>query len=202
MRLILASSSPRRKELLRSLGWKFLVRAPHIDETALPGETARKYVLRMAKEKAQAVFEQQSAGQNCAILAADTIVVHQRRILGKPKDKKEAFEMLCLLSGKTHEVLTAFSWIFSFSRHQFMQETRCIATRVRFADKPDSFWKWYVSTGEPMDKAGAYAAQGRGHGFIESVQGSYSNVIGLPLTQVVQVFESSLASLKRKKNAG
>ncbi len=192
--LILASSSPRRIQMMRDLGLKFKVMKPDIPEIHKRGESAKNFVSRLSKEKALVALEQLSAvSLSVSILAADTVVVFgsgsQEKILGKPKNEKDALRMLMALSGKTHSVLTGFCWLDCdpSGRIKFLQKV--IKSDVKFAKRSRTFWKWYVSTGEPLDKAGSYAAQGVGMSFIESVKGSYSNVIGLPLPQVLSAYE-------------
>jgi septum formation protein len=195
MKLILASASPRRQQMLRDLGLAFEVRAPGIDESRLRGEHALAYVQRLAREKAENIADAHSPenSREWAVLAADTVVVHGTLVLGKPRNEIDALKMLRKLSGSTHEVITAFCWKSAKSCH--VGHSR---TKVTFIDMPDAFWKWYISTGEPMDKAGAYAAQGIGMSFIKKVSGSYSNVVGLPLSQVLEVFEKQFGGTLRE----
>lgn len=182
-KLILASGSPRRKQLLTDLGIRFEVLTPNIPEIKRPGETARGYVTRLSKSKAKAVFK---SGKSWCVLSADTIVVLGKEILEKPKSKVDAIKMLKKLSGKSHEVLTGFCLLTDDK-----MISQVVRTKIRFAAMPDKFWKWYVSTGEPLDKAGAYAAQGGGMSFIKEVKGSYSNVVGLPLAEVLFAFQKN-----------
>jgi septum formation protein len=169
--LILASSSPRRAELLRAAGITFIVRAADVDETIRPHELPRDYVVRLSREKARAV-----ARDNELTLGADTTVVINGEIAGKPVDPEDAERMLRALSGRWHEVLTGVT----LARAD--QTLSAIAsTRVKFAQLSDAEINWYVSTGEPMDKAGAYAIQGYASIFVERIEGSYSNVVGLPV---------------------
>lgn len=173
LRLVLASGSPRRRELLRRIGWDPLVRPVDLDETPRPGEAAADYVLRLAEEKAAARAE---PGE--LVLAADTIVVLDGELLGKPVDVADARRMLAALSGREHEVLTGVA---------IYDPARCAKlatfdrTRVRFAEMSEEEIGWYVSTGEPMDKAGAYGIQECGALFVEAIEGNYSNVVGLPM---------------------
>ncbi|MGH9754376.1 MAG: Maf family protein [Blastocatellia bacterium] len=175
--LILASSSPRRSELLRAAGIDFTVRSSDIDEAIRPNEQPRDYVVRLSREKARAVVR----GDELA-LGADTTVVINGEILGKPTDAEEAGRMLRALSGQWHEVLTGVT---------LARADRIISavssTRVKFAELSDAEIEWYVSTGEPMDKAGAYAIQGHASLFIERIEGSYSNVVGLPMQLTYQL---------------
>jgi septum formation protein len=176
-RFTLASASPRRAELLSAAGFEFDVCASGIAETPAPGEAPRAYTLRVAREKAMEVSA--VAGPAAVVLAADTEVVADCRILGKPADPAHAVSILRLLSGAVHEVLTAV-----VIRSPRQELTEVVATRVRFAALSDEEIRWYVETGEPMGKAGAYAIQGRGARFVEWIEGSWSNVVGLPISTV------------------
>lgn len=209
MELILASASPRRQQMLRDLGVSFRVQAPDIDESRLRGEPAPIYVQRLAKEKAGSVAQKlgklgersDELPTDWAVLAADTIVVHGKLVLGKPASRDEAVKMLRKLSGKSHEVITAYCWLGSRDC-KLRASASHVRTKVSFADLTPEFCEWYVSTGEPMDKAGSYAAQGIGMSFIERVSGSYSNVVGLPLSHVLSSFKRAfggeLSELCRK----
>ncbi len=174
-RLVLASQSPRRRELLGALGLALDVRPAHADETPHPGEPARDYVLRVAREKARAV-----AGE--IVLGADTAVVLAGEVLGKPRDAGDARRMLRALSGSTHEVLTGVCVRRSAPAAEWEV---VVATEVAFAPLGEPEIDWYVGTGEPLDKAGAYAIQGAGGAFVREVRGSVSNVVGLPLAESV-----------------
>lgn len=180
--LFLASSSPRRAEILRAVGWPFEVRAPNIDETRASEEVPVQYVKRLARMKAAAVAAQQGEG---LVLGADTVVVVEGEILGQPVDDQEACRMLRLLRGKWHEVLTGVALVragisgCSIVDHE--------TSRVRFAAMSDAEIEWYVVTGEPAGKAGAYAVQGRGALFIEEIQGDYFNIVGLPIRLVYEL---------------
>ena len=182
--LILASASPRRAELLTAARIPFEVRPASVDESVHPGEDARTYALRVATEKARAVLAS-SAGR--PVLAADTVVVVDGQILGKPVDIEDARRMLRLLSGRTHEVLTAVVVVPALhpggSREQTM-EAQVEVTAVEFARLDDTEIGWYVDSGEPSDKAGAYAIQGAAARFVTRIRGSYSNVVGLPVALV------------------
>ncbi len=176
--LVLASASPRRRELLERLGLRFMVRAADIDETPLPGEAPDAYVLRLAREKAQAVGR---PGE--LVLAADTTVVCDGEILGKPLDDADAERMLRLLAGREHEVFTGVA-VLSSGRIA----SGIARTAVRMAALTSEEIAWYVATGEPRDKAGAYAIQELGSLFVEGVSGNSSNVIGLPIPLVYRLF--------------
>ena len=184
-RIILASASPRRAELLRAAGIDFDVRPADIDEAIRPGEAPGDYVSRLAEAKARTVHERDG---NQTVLAADTAVVVDGQILGKPMDEADAKRMLRMIGGRTHEVLTAVSLFHPGE----IVDTRIDATTVEFAELSDAAIEWYVSSGEPMDKAGAYAVQGLASRFVTRVEGSYSNVVGLPIALVYQMLTNKL----------
>ena len=179
-KLILASGSPRRAEILSAVGWPFEVVSSGIDETQKPGETPVAYVQRLALEKAEAVASKRPDG---FILAADTTVVVDDQLLGQPEDDREAQRMLKRLSGKWHEVLTGVALIRIGGKSSLGMET----TRVRFAELSEREIDWYVSTGEPRGKAGAYAIQGKASLFVEEVSGDYFNIVGLPIRLVYEM---------------
>lgn len=176
---ILASSSPRRRELLEQLDLAPTIVAPQVGEAELPGETPRAFALRVAREKGLAVA---ASHPDSVVLAADTCVVLGERIFNKPRDEEEAIATLQRLSGNTHEVLTGVCAVGPGGQHETV-----VATRVRFRPISEAEARWYVATGEPMDKAGAYAIQGRGGMFVEAIEGSHSNVIGLPLVEAIEL---------------
>ena len=173
MILTLASQSPRRRELLSALGIRLRVVPAGADETPRPGEPAREYVLRVARDKARAVDGE-------TVLAADTEVVLDGEVLGKPCDDADARRMLRALSGRSHEVLTGVC-----ARRSGREETVVVRSEVTFAALAERQVSWYVATGEPSDKAGAYAVQGAGGAFVTEVRGSVSNVVGLPLAETL-----------------
>lgn len=175
MRLLLASGSPRRAELLRAAGIAFDVRVADVDETVLPGERADVYVRRLAETKAAAVARLEPSS---AVVAADTAVVVDDLILGKPADAADAARMLRLLSGREHQVVTGVCLIPAPGG---VEITRLSQSTVAFAALTPDEVDWYVASGEPMDKAGAYAVQGLASRFVTSIAGSYSNVVGLPV---------------------
>ena len=177
-RLILASASPRRRSLLKMLGLEFEVEAAAVDESPRPGETPAHFVRRLAAEKGAAIAGQEP---DAAVLAADTVVVVDGDLLGKPRDEVEAVEMLKRLSGRAHEVWTGFS----LQQGTGLLSQRAICTQVQFIDLTEALCRAYVRTGEPLDKAGAYGIQGQGGFLVEKISGSYSNVVGLPLAEVV-----------------
>ncbi len=190
--LVLASSSPRRAELLRAAGIDFTVRAADVDETIRPNESPRDYVLRLSREKARAVVRDEELA-----LGADTTVVIDGEIIGKPADAEEARRMLRALSGQWHEVLTGVTLARA---DQTVSEVS--STRVKFAELSDAEIEWYVSSGEPMDKAGAYAIQGGASLFIERIEGSYSNVVGLPVRLTYQLARRMGVDLLRIADCG
>jgi nucleoside triphosphate pyrophosphatase len=181
--LCLGSVSPRRRELLSLIGVPFVVLAPDIDETVLPGEAPPQYVIRLAKEKALAV---RRSGQHLPVLAADTTVVVDGQIFGKPRDRADAAYMLGVLSGRTHEVLTGVALADSRG-----VDTRLNSSTVRFRAISQDECLAYWDTGEPRDKAGAYGIQGLGAVFIESLTGSHSGVMGLPLFETAELLRAA-----------
>ncbi len=180
-RLILASESPRRYELLMQLGLDFEVIPSRVFEDFVQAESPRDHVIRLAKAKARGVA---STYPDCWVVAADTIVYINGSILGKPKGREEAVEMLRYLSGQEHRVLTGFS-VCHLEKRESDQEA--VQTAVRMKPLTPAEIDWYVHTGEPFDKAGGYAIQGIGSFMIESIQGSYTNVVGLPLCELIQM---------------
>lgn len=186
--LVLASGSPRRRELLAALGLRFTVRPADLDETQLPAETPENYVLRLARDKARAAaLAGDGAGDGAGelVLAADTTVVLAGEVLGKPGDAEEARNMLARLAGRRHTVL---SGIALFDTAAGREEALVDCTEVEMAAMTPAEIAWYVATGEPMDKAGSYAAQGLGSLFVARVQGNYWNVVGLPVLEVYRLF--------------
>jgi septum formation protein len=189
MRLILASASPRRRELLAQAGFEFEVHPAHIPEDPLPGEDPMAYVTRLAMEKAQAVFARVSASgglPGLAVLGADTTVTLDGHILGKPSDAADAARMLRQLSGRSHRVITGIALVTAQS-----VESAAEVTAVRFLTLSESEIASYIATGEPMDKAGAYAIQGRAARWIPRIEGCYFNVVGLPLALVSKLLDSA-----------
>jgi septum formation protein len=188
--LVLASASPRRRELLAQAGFTFEVHPAHVPEEPNHGEDPIAYVTRLAREKAQAVFNQLAANPDTAaklvVLGADTTVTLDNHILGKPEDAADAARMLCLLSGRTHRVITGVA-VVTADRTEVAAEV----TGVTFLTLSDEEITAYVATGEPLDKAGAYAIQGRAARWIPRIEGDYFNVVGLPLALVSTLLESS-----------
>ena len=177
--MILASASPRRKEILENFGFSFKTIVKNIDETSDKTHAEEK-ILEIAEKKARAAaidFPDEN------VIGADTVVVVDGKILGKPKDEKEAFSMLKSLSGRSHEVITAFSFIninknISYSDYEI--------TKVYFKNLTDDEINWYINTKEPMDKAGAYGIQGKGAFFVEKIEGDFFSVMGFPLGKFVR----------------
>lgn len=186
--LVLASASPRRRELLTQAGFSFSVRPAHIPEEPRANENPIAYVTRLAREKAEAVFCEISPEESAptrVVLGADTTVTLDNHILGKPADAPDAVRILQLLSGRTHLVITGVAVITAQST-----EVAAEVTAVRFLTLSDREIEDYVATGEPMDKAGAYAIQGRAARWIPRIEGCYFNVVGLPLALVASMLES------------
>lgn len=177
--LILASASPRRRQLLHEAGVTFTVIPSHIAEELRPGELPEEYALRVAREKAQDVATQCPGSW---VLGADTIVAVDDLVLGKPKDAADGFGMLRLLSGRTHRVITAFALLDGTGQ---VSDHRLVVSQVTFKPLSDDHIHNYLATGEPFDKAGAYAVQGLGAALVERVEGSYTNVVGLPVEEVL-----------------
>ncbi len=184
-KLILASGSPRRAEILNFVGWEFEKRVADIDETEFLNENPADYVQRLAREKAEAVA---ANCENALVLGADTIVVINEKIIGKPKDLNDARRMLKLLSGRWHEVLTGVAIIKVQSSKFKVQSLKTVfgiqSTRVKFAALSDAEVEFLVEKGEPLDKAGGYAVQAQAALFIEEIKGDYWNVVGLPINLV------------------
>jgi septum formation protein len=182
-KLILASASPRRQELLRAVGLHYEVHPANIAETLRPGEPALEYALRLAQEKAQKVAEQ-FPGE--FVLGADTIVVVDDQVLGKPIDADDAVRMLRMLSGRSHQVTTAVSVIAPGKA----PNTQSLTSQIKFRTLTDEEIKSYVAGGEPMDKAGAYAIQGGAAPWVAHLEGDHSNVVGLPVPLVTEMLRS------------
>lgn len=183
--LVLASASPRRRELLAQAGFQFTVMPASICEDLRPGENAVAYVTRLAREKAGAVYAQLDSPESAVVLGADTTVVAPNgEVLGKPADAADAARMLRLLSGATHQVITGVA-VASASGVEVAAEV----THVSFLTLSDEEIAAYITTGEPMDKAGAYAIQGYAARWIPRIQGCYFNVVGLPLALVSGMLE-------------
>lgn len=194
-RLVLASASPRRKEILASAGLEFTVRAADIDERRLPGEFPAQMARRLAAEKALKTYRMIQASQvqvqlrRLPVLGADTIVTMDDRIMGKPASEVEAAEMLSQLAGKTHLVLTGVSICYPSGGDTPVVDTEVSATLVSFRSLSTAQIADYVRSQEPLDKAGAYGIQGLACKFVERIEGCYFNVVGLPISLVCQMLE-------------
>ena len=173
-KLVLASSSPRRTEILNRAGWPHEIMVAGIDESVKPNEDPATYVQRLARSKAEAVAQRLQEG---LVLGADTTVVVAGEILGQPRDDADARRMLDLLNGKWHEVLTGVAVVRVGGESRVAYET----TRVRFAEMNETEIDWYIASGEPFGKAGAYGIQGKAALFIEEIEGDYFNIMGLPI---------------------
>lgn len=184
-RLALASSSPRRKQLLEEIGLKFDIFPADIDEDIKEGESPEEHTLRLAEKKAKTVAQKVKNGW---IIGADTIVFIDNRILGKPSDIHEAKEMLLLLSGRYHKVATAFCF---FNAATGENVKRVVDSRVKIKNLTNKEIEDYLKTGEPLGKAGAYAVQGIGGFMVEKIEGSYTNVVGLPMEELKKVLEET-----------
>jgi septum formation protein len=192
--LILASASPRRRELLAQAGFIFTVESADVDESLRDGEEPVAYVLRLAVEKAQAVFAGYSAVQETlVVLGADTSVVLDDEVLGKPADAADAMRMLRRLSGRTHQVLTG---VAAVTRAGVFSDVE--TTEVTFSEIPEAELAAYCATPEPHDKAGAYGIQGYAARWIPRIDGDYFNVMGLPIARTAKLIETALAECERR----
>jgi len=186
-KLILASGSPRRAEILNSVGWDFTKDVADIDETEFDGETPENYVQRLAKEKAEAIAEKY---ETALVLGADTTVVIDEKIIGKPADIEDAKRMLKMLSGNTHEVLTGVA-VVKKNENQSKTIVGIQTTSVKFAEMSDAEINFLAENGEPLDKAGAYAVHAQAALFIEKIEGDYWNVVGLPINLVYELIKKN-----------
>lgn len=193
MELVLASSSPRRSFYLDQLGFRFRKTYPEVDERLLPGERARPYVRRLALEKARDVAAKHPKAW---VVAADTSVVVDDTILGKPANDRQARSMLRSLSGRWHQVLSGIALV---CRKRNTELVRTSLTRVRFREMTATEIRWYVATGEPSDKAGAYAIQGKGGFFVERIVGSPSNVVGFPVEDFYRLMRQAGIPLPKNR---
>lgn len=183
--IVLASASPRRSELLARLGIRFSVEPSRVSEEILPGETPEEHVVRLSRDKAREVAQRPSVPGRWFI-GSDTIVLRDDIILGKPRDALEAVAMLRSLSGRSHRVLSGYA---VYDRQSETAVSGFVSTTVRFKELTEEEIAGYIATGEPFDKAGAYAIQGIGAFMVLGIEGSYTNVVGLPLCEVVEVLE-------------
>lgn len=188
--LHLASTSPRRREILRSLGLEFTVIGVKIDESRLEGESARQMVLRLAAEKAAAAVTEDVQ----LVIGADTIVLLGDRVLGKPRDRDDSVDMLMSLSGRSHTVLSGVALRSSSGTTTVLSETD---VRFREIDRDEALAYW--QSGEPRDKAGSYAIQGRGGAFVAAIRGSYSGVVGLPVYELVDLLRNAGIDVMKKQ---
>lgn len=190
--LYLASSSPRRRELLALLDVKFSIVTPAIDEIWQQGESPEHYVTRLAIEKSQEGVRQTSGDH--PVLGSDTIVVYEGNILEKPRDKQHAKQMLRMLSGSTHQVMTAVA-----ISDKYQTLSQFVVTDVSFRKMTDNEIDAYIETGEPMDKAGAYGIQGKGGRFVQRIEGSYHAVVGLPLVETEALIMQFLSLINERE---
>lgn len=185
--IILASTSPRRRELLSQAGVEFMTVGVEIDESWLAGESAKAYICRMVMTKADAVMTDATLPSKCIVITADTIgVLDDGEVLTKPVDQADAYRMWDRLSDTTHEIWTAVCLTRLSQGERIDQQYLCERTEVEFIKLSDADKASYWQTGEPQDKAGAYAIQGGAAAWVSAIRGSYTNVVGLPLAQVVQ----------------
>ena len=193
-KLVLASGSPRRAEILNAVGWKFTKDVSDIDETEMPNEIPEDYVVRLAREKAVAIAAKY---ETAIVLGADTSVVIDNQIIGKPLDLDDARRMLKMLSGNWHEVLTGVAIVNKTGSKLKVQglsfEIGLEKTRVKFAEMSDREIEFLVVEGSPLDKAGAYAVQAQAALFIEKIEGDYWNVVGLPVNLVYRLLNTAKA---------
>jgi nucleoside triphosphate pyrophosphatase len=193
--LVLASASPRRQELLRNAGLEFTVCPADVPEIRVGGELPVDFAVRLAREKARAIFDKIKHGNSdCGgqlVLGADTVVIVDEHVLGKPRDEADAVRMLRMLSGRRHEVTTGVCLIGTD-----FEDARSETTEVTFDILSDADIKAYVSSGEPMDKAGAYAIQGIASGWIPRIDGCYFNVVGLPVALAYRMLREHAAKSK------
>lgn len=191
MQLYLASGSPRRQALLEQIGVNFqTILGLAVDETPLPLENGREYVLRLAKEKAEAGWRHIGQANGAVVLGADTIVMYEGTLLGKPVSRAQALANLLRLSGNTHTVLTAVALCGSQGT-----QVQAVATEVTMRKLTQEQLEKYIATGEPFDKAGGYGIQGHGAALVSMIHGCYSNVVGLPLAHTAQMLESEGVAL-------
>lgn len=183
-KIILASASPRRRELLAQAGFEFEVVTSDVDEVVDPSLTPDKLVMSLARQKAQAVAQNRA---DCAVIGSDTVVVLDGKVLGKPRDEADAVRMLESLSGRKHEVYTGVCIAFAGETHCFFERTS-----VNFCELDGEQIKAYVATGEPMDKAGAYGIQGKGCVLVEGIEGDYFNVVGFPVSRFCREYKKAV----------
>lgn len=185
-KIILASASPRRREILAQAGFEFEVITSDVNEIIDPDLTPEKLVMSLAKQKAQAVA---ASYLSCDVIGSDTVVVLDGKVLGKPKDEEDAVRMLASLSGKTHEVYTGVCIIGGARAESFFE-----CTRVKFCTLDEKQISAYVATKEPMDKAGAYGIQGKGCVLVEGIEGDYFNVVGFPVSRFCREYKKFISN--------
>ncbi len=181
MQIVLASQSPRRSELLKQLGLNFVIKTSFVDESNSRGLKASELVQYLAFEKARVIAEDSSLNRETIVIGADTVVVREGAILGKPRDREDAFNMLKSLSGRWHEVMTGVAVI---DINSFRYDKSIETTRVKMKELKDETINAYIDSGEPLDKAGAYGIQGLGAVLIDRIEGCYFNVVGLPISKL------------------
>ena len=199
--LCLASSSPRRKDLLEHFGLEFFTLLPETDESRKDGEGAEPFVRRVAVEIARKIFQDSTKfPEQTIILSGDTIVLLEGDILGKPKEEQEARKMIEQLNGKTHQVTTAYVVLDTSNGEELIHH---VSTQVTFRDLDAKQKKWYLALGEGLDKAGAYSIQGYGSFLVTGIEGSFNNVVGFPIEQVLEtLLKRGWISLRSPKNNG
>jgi septum formation protein len=183
LRVILASASPRRLQIMQEHGVFAEVMPANIEEVQQAGEQARAYVIRLAREKAHTILSQVGVGTADLVLAADTVVVYQHHILEKPRDHDDAYRMLNMLSGSVHEVYTGYALIY-LPEQQCVSD--CITTNITFHTLTEQQIQNYIDSGDPFDKAGGYGVQNVYDTFVKEIKGSYYNVMGLPIEDIVK----------------
>ena len=199
--LCLASSSPRRKDLLEHFGLEFFTLLPETDESRKDGEGAEPFVRRVAVEKARKIFQDSTKfPDQTIILSGDTIVLLEGDILGKPKEEQEARKMIEQLKGKTHQVTTAYVVLDTSNGQELIHH---VSTKVTFRDLDAKLKEWYLALGEGLDKAGAYSIQGHGSFLVTGIEGSFNNVVGFPIEQVLEtLLRRGWISLRSSKKNG
>ncbi|CAM3064371.1 septum formation protein [Legionella steigerwaltii] len=193
LKIILASASPRRLQILEEHGLTAVVMPANIEEIQQKGEEAKIYVTRLAREKAQTILSQVEVGSADLILAADTTVAYQNHILEKPQDHEDAYRMLHMLSGKSHEVYTGYALVFLPEQKWWID---CVTTNITFHTLTDQQIQNYIDSGDPFDKAGGYGIQNVYDTFVKEIKGSYYNVMGLPIEEILQKISCSLGETK------
>lgn len=187
MQIVLASQSPRRSELLKQLGLNFVIKTSDVDESNSKGLKAAELVQYLAFEKARVIAEDSNLNKETIVIGADTVVVREGAILGKPRDKEDAFNMLKSLSGSWHEVMTGVAVI---DINSFRYDKSIETTRVKMKQLKDETINAYIDSGEPLDKAGAYGIQGLGAVLIDRIEGCYFNVVGLPISKLCDILRN------------